>query len=739
MEDRKRHIDDLFRDGLGDYQESPASDIWSKLDQRLPVAEVPAAARPASNRKWLWLLLLLALLGMIGYLLLRRSSETTSLRQDGAGQSQTSAGAAGDVAANTQEQSGNNATWPDISDNPAPGGPAMPADEDHASGGGDKTAGTTDNSISGKGSGPARVTGSAPAGTADNTVASGRAPAGQGGQRGEQPGSSDVATSAPSGGRGGARTGLAEGQQGSGGTATENGNTIRPASGGSATRQSNNQKSAKPQTEPEDLSATAGSGPGRKRNAGGASRAANNSRGTATTAATEQEKTGKADKQPADPIKRSAGTAGETPATQRTSRTKETVASSMPDNSVNSGSRQNGSAGKEKIGDVAVNMGKKNKTAAPAPQAPAEPSKKFEVTKQGVKLLTDPEAEEERESDITVNENDDADSEETDQQAAASPEPEEVAQPVLATGTNPDPANNSSSSGGGGGGKEPKVPLRSFAPGARLEAGFKFGYERSMGQIAVNSAVFSPYLQWNLSPKVALVLQPSFRYNSINRNLFSGMQSYHDILSAVRDSGHITSLDSFQGQIDTVIERNYFFYHTYDSVVRVRKLNTANYWEIDLPLMIKFNIGSGFSLMGGMYLTYGNLLRVTESESRYQGLQRSDTLSFPAVPASNPAPQVPGAAGYFQYNTPDASTAPPLSGAASYGNDARVGYMIGVNYDLGQRFMVEALLRQNLSDMKFIQNEQLRKVYTQPNIRISVGVKLFQGGQKTRNVNPDGL
>ncbi|RYZ54517.1 MAG: hypothetical protein EOP49_05025, partial [Sphingobacteriales bacterium] len=74
MEDQRKHIDDLFREGLGDYNEAPPASVWSALEQRLPAPEAPAVSAPRQDLRWLWLLLLLALLGTVGYLLLRSSS-----------------------------------------------------------------------------------------------------------------------------------------------------------------------------------------------------------------------------------------------------------------------------------------------------------------------------------------------------------------------------------------------------------------------------------------------------------------------------------------------------------------------------------------------------------------------------------------------------------------------------------------------------------------------------------------
>src|SRR5690606_13633571 len=61
MEERRKHIDDWFREGLAGYQEMPDAQVWNDLEKRLP--------KKRGNRRfaWLFLLLPLALLSSLGY------------------------------------------------------------------------------------------------------------------------------------------------------------------------------------------------------------------------------------------------------------------------------------------------------------------------------------------------------------------------------------------------------------------------------------------------------------------------------------------------------------------------------------------------------------------------------------------------------------------------------------------------------------------------------------------------
>jgi hypothetical protein len=92
----------------------------------------------------------------------------------------------------------------------------------------------------------------------------------------------------------------------------------------------------------------------------------------------------------------------------------------------------------------------------------------------------------------------------------------------------------------------------------------------------------------------------------------------------------------------------------------------------------------------------------------------------------------------FNYNTPDISTANPEVGQNPTTSPARFGLLFGFSYELRKRLLVDFMVRKNISDMNFIPNEQVRKIYTQPYLRLMVGYKLF-GDKKDRDINPNGL
>jgi hypothetical protein len=319
------------------------------------------------------------------------------------------------------------------------------------------------------------------------------------------------------------------------------------------------------------------------------------------------------------------------------------------------------------------------------------------------------------------------------------PEKTEDAKMYLATAKSEVPVATTTDNSGGGGGGGTAIDVKPAKPKAnqfRFDLGVKAGYEKGFADVTQSSFIFAPFLQWNISPRVSFVLQPGFRYNQVNKtDIFNMTSTYHQIISATRDSFHNYIVDT-SGQT-TDVQRNYLYKHVYDSIVFNQRLAQKNYWEIELPIMLRYKIASNFAIFGGLSLTFGNLLKLEDGKTVFNGLQKTDSLSFPTVPINAPGPTLPGAASYFPYNTPDISTAPGGS-ITPASNPARFGIMFGFSYELQRRIMIDIMYKQTVSDMRYIPNEQMRKIYTQPYLRVMLGFKLFES-KKPVVANPAGL
>lgn len=293
-----------------------------------------------------------------------------------------------------------------------------------------------------------------------------------------------------------------------------------------------------------------------------------------------------------------------------------------------------------------------------------------------------------------------------------------------------------SASGGGGGGGGATSPAKNGSK-FRFDIGMKAGYERGFANFSTSSFIISPYLQWNISTGFAFVFQPGVRYNQINRSdITSPTQAYHNITSQRLDSNHVITSDSS----DTFIQYNYTYRNTYDSIVVGSVLKTKNYWEIELPVMLRYKIGSNLAIFGGISLIFGNMVEMEEKRSTYSGLTKSSSVSYPRQLAHLNGPVIPPLDNYFTYNTPHISTASSANINPAT-NPARMGLMFGFSYEFQKRITLDVLYKQTISDMKYVPNEDVRKLYTQPYLRIMIGFKLFEGGkdQTPPATNPAGL
>ena len=155
--------------------------------------------------------------------------------------------------------------------------------------------------------------------------------------------------------------------------------------------------------------------------------------------------------------------------------------------------------------------------------------------------------------------------------------------------------------------------------------------------------------------------------------------------------------------------------------------------------MLRYKIASNFAVFGGISLMFGNMIEMEEKRTSYFGGQKNGTLSYAKVLNTVPPPQIPNANEFFDYSTPDISTA-SVQNVNPATNPARMGLMFGFSYELQKRVTLDVLYKQTISDMKYVPNEQIRKVYTQPYFRVMLGFKLFENTRENNTVkSPEGF
>lgn len=291
------------------------------------------------------------------------------------------------------------------------------------------------------------------------------------------------------------------------------------------------------------------------------------------------------------------------------------------------------------------------------------------------------------------------------------------------------------SGGGVGGGADDPGFLKAKRGMRTFSGGIKAGYGHSLGLPATSSVTGTPFLEWNISERVALVLQPEFRYNRISTLELQSPGTFHRLTHQTRDSFHVYTMDTV-GLFS--VARNYTYSNTYDSIISGERIPAQHHWEVALPLLFRYAVSPSFFIHLGFSLSFsGTSLTVENRQQTISGLQKSDTISYAPViitpfpiDSGYPNPPPPGIDGYFNYNTPEYSGVPPDGYKPPASNPARFGYMLGISYELRRRLVLELMVHQTISDMRYITNERVRQLYTSPQLRFMIGYRLFPPTRK---------
>ncbi len=259
---------------------------------------------------------------------------------------------------------------------------------------------------------------------------------------------------------------------------------------------------------------------------------------------------------------------------------------------------------------------------------------------------------------------------------------------------------------------------RRFA--GKFEAGVKGGVETAFNGYGANKLVISPYLQYNLSDKFSLLTQPSFKASHVSRHGAGQDATYND-----RSHGVYTQTDS--GALYTVVYagsnavtirntlRKYNF--SYDSIVKSYATDYT-YMEVELPLLLKYKIGKGFSVYGGANSVWSKYANLKEHTNTYTSTYHTLTV----LPASSPA-TLPVTANLNLPGTPISKYNGPLY-PEQKGSLLRFGYMLGISYEFKKKWMVDMLVQQAMVKPHNEAGINTNQPLSLPYIRFTLGYKL---------------
>jgi len=302
------------------------------------------------------------------------------------------------------------------------------------------------------------------------------------------------------------------------------------------------------------------------------------------------------------------------------------------------------------------------------------------------------------------------------------------------TTTTPAPNQNQTNNGGGGGGggnPDNALPVAHKRTSSKLEGGLKAGYELGMASYkpTADKYVISPYLQYNVNDKFALLFQPGIKFDQYKNLPTYSSQSFYNILGYPKpgpsDSFSIVKRDSHFP--DSFSRTRYYVYKENSNTITVSfSAQPKTNWEIELPILLKYQVTHGIYIYGGVNLLFSNAMQISPSITNGSNILKSDTISFApvdvfdtsSIPAFSTRPDT-----FFTHKgQPYSSYTNPYP--TSTANALQMGYIVGLNFVIKDRLLLDVMVQQSISPNNGILSN-FRSIYTQPYIRFTIGYKLF--------------
>ena len=254
--------------------------------------------------------------------------------------------------------------------------------------------------------------------------------------------------------------------------------------------------------------------------------------------------------------------------------------------------------------------------------------------------------------------------------------------------------------------------------------GAKLGYEAAKGEYHVNSYVFSPYIQFNITNKLSIVLQPGIKASTINNTYLDGGKSYYNITSAKLDSNYQkiqTSIDTTYNPIYGAVKGKYYYTQTHDSIVTSTGIAKKTYYEFELPVLVQYEVVKHLRVYGGISANFSKIVEVKEQREEFKNITLKDSMILKPQAAADPVPPIPSAYNKFAYSYMPYSQYNTASAQNPANSPVRFSYMIGFNYQVWRRFSFDVLMQGSLSNPSYIYDTRVRSIYQQTHFRISLG------------------
>ncbi|MBX2904396.1 MAG: hypothetical protein KF744_00055 [Taibaiella sp.] len=267
----------------------------------------------------------------------------------------------------------------------------------------------------------------------------------------------------------------------------------------------------------------------------------------------------------------------------------------------------------------------------------------------------------------------------------------------------------------------PDSTAKGITPFMRFVFGIKGGLESGFSINAGNKVLVAPYIRYNLSEKVGIQLQPALKVGRLSTRTIGPAAYYHDIHAGTGQyelTG--TSLVYLVFSGDTLVRRDYTYTEKYDSIIKQNQVG-GTYAEIELPVLLQYQVGKRLSVYGGLNTVLGKRFSIEEKTKTYRDVTATGQ-GFSLTRLNEPA-ILPPTNGVVYSSSPISSY-----GGAQYpvngGSILRMGYMLGVSYELKRRWSVDAAVQQCFLQKNIQAGYNVNQALSAPYFRITVGYRL---------------
>jgi hypothetical protein len=271
---------------------------------------------------------------------------------------------------------------------------------------------------------------------------------------------------------------------------------------------------------------------------------------------------------------------------------------------------------------------------------------------------------------------------------------------------------NSTAIGGGAGtpdtkGKKIRKPLN-------MLIGVKAGYERGTNNFTASKYVGTIFGEVKFTNRLSFLLQPSIKIAQTNKAYTNTTGTYYQLGP---DSTYATLYHATKDSITGTPVYDYAYKQSYDSMIASIQAQ-RRFIELELPFLFKYKLDNHFSVMLGINFTFGKLIALDNNLRTISGLTITDTLlnyKDSVAPAPSSKFSHSGSTPFSSYTATSSTTPSPI----------RFGYSLGLSYSFREKFLIDLLIQQNLSGYNNISDPELRKIFSQAYIRLSLGYTIF--------------